>query len=104
MNNHNKRRPLTAAEIIAGYSANSTESDVERAHRNAMTLKWLGSLDSLHARRVERGYAVFANLPVDEVTGCLSYITDQPSLDWVWGQYESEIRVKDFLSERDDTA
>jgi hypothetical protein len=104
MNDHNKRRPLTAAEIIAGYSANSTESDVERAHRNAMTLKWLGSLPALLARRVERAYAVCSEMQLDEVTGCLSYITDQPSLDWAWGQYESEIRVKDFLSTRDDTA
>lgn len=83
---------------------NSHDNLVQIALRNAMTLKWLGGLDPLLARRVERGYAAFARLPVDEVTECLAYITDQSSLDWVWGQYESEIRVKDFLSTRDDTA
>jgi hypothetical protein len=72
------------------------------ALRNAMTLKWLGGLSALIARKVEREYSQHAGLPLDEITGCLAYITDQPSLDWVWSRYESEIRVADFLRERED--
>lgn len=73
------------------------------ALRNAMALKWLGGLSALIARRVEREYAAHVNMPLEEVTGCLGHITDQPSLDWVWSRYESEIRVADFLREKEDS-
>jgi hypothetical protein len=76
---------------------------IKVALRNAMTLKWLGGLSDLLARRVERAHAARAEMPLDDVIGCLVYITDQASLDWFWGQYESEIRVADFLREREDS-
>lgn len=76
---------------------------IKIALRNAMVLKWLGGLSPVFARKVEREYAGHSRLPLTEVTGALSYITDQPSLDWLWIQYESEIKVADFLREREDS-
>lgn len=78
------------------------DQDIKIALRNVMTLKWLGGLSAVFSRKVEREYGKHAGIPLDEVTGALSYITDQPSLDWLWNQYESEIRVADFLRERED--
>jgi hypothetical protein len=82
--------PLNSDEIKRGYTA-----DVTLATRNAATLRWLNALDNRPnvAAFVAREYAEWSKIDVDQVRGALDYITDQPSLNWIYGRYWRDIEL-----------
>lgn len=94
-----KRRSLTEAEIIAGYSVPFQPDLLALASRNAMILKWLRELSQkpLVSALIEREYAEHTGFPLDDVKGALEYVTDAPGLDWLWSRYEKDIKDADFL-------
>lgn len=81
-----------------------SENLLALASRNAMILLWLRDLDEskrdmdpIIARAVARQYADATGMPLCEVEGALSHLTDSASLDWLWTHYEADIRAADFL-------
>lgn len=92
-------RPATLPDV----THNQYNAALALASRNAMILLWLKeleevrALDPIHARRVARAYAEHTNMPLCEVEGALRELTTPADLDFLWGQFEADIRAADFL-------
>lgn len=84
MNDPHPKR-LNAREIIDGYSAESPVGSINRAHRNARTLKWLEGQPAEYQLSLRMAYAREMGFPFDEVIW-LPEPMDDEALTWVYNR------------------
>lgn len=75
--------PLNAGQITDGYSSESFTGSINRAHRNARTLRWLEQQTAQESYNLRVVYALSLGMPHDEVVW-LPEPMDDAALEWVY--------------------